>query len=182
VLISGSAIYESYDEGWNVIITIPYLDQNAKDTLDGEQLISLDACSCPLTPSRDRIVAKRARILGKPLESPSSMDIDKGVDEGVHSYIDGPLDPNFHLAESMDLDPTPIVDIHPTPSDRQFNVPLALNGPATLLIKGMLEPSGPLILTGEHTYLVLHSHLITHRLREQGSFNREFRSSSIVWY
>lgn len=177
LLIGGSAIYESYDEGPNVVITVPYLDQEGYDTILREGLIDFDACSCPSASTRNSIVSKRAAVLVDPLDDTEDLNMD--VDEGNRYIYQSPEptpDYSSPVSVPMELDTSPIDESPPT-----ANVQLALDGPHAALAAGKLEPDGPLDLRGEYITLVMLSHLIASRLRRERSCHRKYKIFTLVW-
>jgi hypothetical protein len=132
-LIGGSTLYESYDEGPNVILSVPYLDQHAKDTITRQRLVFSDACDCSTTSNRDRVVQKRARVL-----------------QGTGSVVDGPLDALFNsnspLTDILDSEDD-AMDI----SEGPLMPSIALDGPCAEDFSS-LEPDGDIVLEGGHFY------------------------------
>jgi JmjC domain, hydroxylase len=118
VLIGGSTLYESYDEGPNVILSVPFLDQQAQDTITEERLVSSDTCDCATASARNRVVEKRARVLrGSGSDGSSDMlfqssspltDIPDGDDDAMDTFepssvpsvaMDGPCAKSFSSME-----------------------------------------------------------------------------------
>jgi hypothetical protein len=84
------------------------------------------------------------------------VDVDNGGDtsDPPVTMADKLFNSSSPLTDIMDLDATPLDDPPPTPLHRQFIASLAMDGPNAQNLAEMLEPDGPLVLTGEHTYPV----------------------------
>ena len=136
VLIGGSTLYQSYDEGINIILSIPYLDQNAHSTIIANGLVFSETCGCPAASSRDRVVEKRVRVLY------------------LRPVIDGTSDP---IQTGIDSDP-PLTDVVDS-EDRAVVVPevpltpsIALDGPCAEDVDMLMEPDGAIVLQGGYIY------------------------------
>ena len=95
--MGGLTLYESYDESWNIIISTPYLDQYANDTIHRDGLIELDGCVHGL--KRDRVVKKRAGVLRKKKKINPPMN---EFDALLSPALDGPYAQDVHTL----LEPT----------------------------------------------------------------------------
>lgn len=179
VLIGGSTLYESFDEGCSVVITVPYLDQNSNDIIHDEGLIPLDECSCRSTPVRDRIVWKRGLVLCAALDRTDTMDTDM-IGETMPSANELVIS-THPSTKPMEPDCEPEDETPPKPSHPRHHVTLAMDGPNAEEVVGKMEPDGPLILTGERVRAIRHSPLTNGRICGKGHHNREFGSPCVIF-
>jgi hypothetical protein len=132
VLIGSSTLYQSYDEGDNVIITIPYLDANAYDAIVGDGISDLEYCLCSAASRRNRVTSERRAILMQSLDDPEDVDMDVDSPDDLGLFSSSPL--------------TDIDSDLPGPSSRVLP---ALDGPHVVDVAGLMEPDGPVNVQGE---------------------------------
>jgi hypothetical protein len=168
ILIGGSTLYESYDEGWNVILSVPYMVQHTHDTHTADEIVSLDTCPCPTASRRNRVVEKRARVLR----------VGPAIDARSDPW-DAAFNSNSPLTDIMEIE-EPEVEASVSRSQGQLAPSIALDGPWTNDVGASMEPVGDVVLQGEQTILLI-SRLSIDRLRAKGCNHCESGSPAVGW-